>query len=147
MLCACVLESYIIDSVVSLYFGVCFSNMSTVGGVDGGRHGDGGADALCVCVCRVVKEEISDDDARLPFVNGRVVCWVRDTHIYSLTHSLMHTRTSTVVFPFIQLVSAETCQPDFSGSDLQSVATPTSLAPPPIERTGGIGHSRPPSFQ
>nr|XP_046244128.1 segment polarity protein dishevelled homolog DVL-3 [Scatophagus argus] len=67
----------------------------------------------------VVKEEISDDDAKLPFVNGRVVCW---------------------------LVSSETCQPDFRGSDIQSVTTPTSLAPPPVERTGGIGDSRPPSF-
>ncbi|KAL7400938.1 hypothetical protein ABVT39_020198 [Epinephelus coioides] len=67
----------------------------------------------------VVKEEISDDNARLPFVNGRVVCW---------------------------LVSAETCQSDFRGSDLQSIATPTGLAPPPIERTGVIGDSRPPSF-
>ncbi|CAI5692433.1 unnamed protein product [Oreochromis niloticus] len=67
----------------------------------------------------VVKEEISDDDARLPCVNGRVVCW---------------------------LVSSDTCQLDFRGSDIQSVATPTSLAPPPIERTGGIGDSRPPSF-
>ncbi|KAM8768099.1 segment polarity protein dishevelled homolog DVL-3-like [Acanthopagrus schlegelii] len=67
----------------------------------------------------VVKEEISDDDARLPIVNGRVVCWV---------------------------VSSETCQPDFRGSDTQSVATPTTLAPPPVERTGGIGDSRPPSF-
>ncbi|KAM4565850.1 segment polarity protein dishevelled homolog DVL-3 [Odontesthes bonariensis] len=67
----------------------------------------------------VVKEEISDDDARLPCVNGRVVCWV---------------------------VSSESCQPDFRGSDVQSVATPSSLAPPPIERTGGIGDSRPPSF-
>ncbi|XP_030600736.1 segment polarity protein dishevelled homolog DVL-3 isoform X2 [Archocentrus centrarchus] len=67
----------------------------------------------------VVKEEISDDDARLPCVNGRVVCW---------------------------LVSSDTYQPDLRGSDVQSVATPTSLAPPPIERTGGIGDSRPPSF-
>ncbi|XP_070761640.1 segment polarity protein dishevelled homolog DVL-3 [Enoplosus armatus] len=67
----------------------------------------------------VVKEEICEDDARLPIVNGRVVCW---------------------------LVSSETCQPDFRGSDVQSVATPTSLAPPPVERTGGIGDSRPPSF-
>ncbi|KAG7479865.1 segment polarity protein dishevelled-like DVL-3-like [Solea senegalensis] len=62
----------------------------------------------------VVKEEISDDDVRLPCVNGRVVCWV---------------------------VSSDSCQ-----SDIQSLSTPTSLAPPPIERTGGIGHSRPPSF-
>ncbi|KAI3353984.1 hypothetical protein L3Q82_018543, partial [Scortum barcoo] len=67
----------------------------------------------------VVKEEISDDDAKLPFVNGRVVCW---------------------------LVSSETCQSDFRGSDVLSVATPTYLAPPPVERTGGIGDSRPPSF-
>ncbi|XP_034404377.1 segment polarity protein dishevelled homolog DVL-3 isoform X3 [Cyclopterus lumpus] len=67
----------------------------------------------------VVKEEISDENASLPFVNGRVVCW---------------------------LVSSDTCQSDFRGSDLQSIATPTSLAPPPIERTGVIGDSRPPSF-
>ncbi|XP_039987656.1 segment polarity protein dishevelled homolog DVL-3 [Xiphias gladius] len=67
----------------------------------------------------VVKEEISDDDARLPCVNGRVVCWV---------------------------VSSDTCQSDFRGSDVQSVSTPTSLALPPTERTGGIGDSRPPSF-
>ncbi|KAF6726443.1 Segment polarity dishevelled-like protein DVL-3 [Oryzias melastigma] len=66
----------------------------------------------------VVKEEISSDDALLPCVNGRVVCWV---------------------------VSADSCL-DFRGSDLQSLATPSSLAPPPIERTGGIGDSRPPSF-
>uniref|UniRef100_A0AAQ5ZZN6 Dishevelled segment polarity protein 3b n=1 Tax=Amphiprion ocellaris TaxID=80972 RepID=A0AAQ5ZZN6_AMPOC len=31
----------------------------------------------------VVKEEISDDDARLPIVNGRVVCWVRNTYLYA----------------------------------------------------------------
>ncbi|XP_068440603.1 segment polarity protein dishevelled homolog DVL-3 isoform X2 [Clinocottus analis] len=62
----------------------------------------------------VVKEEISDEDAKLPFVNGRVVCW---------------------------LVSSDTCQSDFRGSDLQSIATPTSLAPPPIERTGVIENS------
>ncbi|XP_074535428.1 segment polarity protein dishevelled homolog DVL-3 [Halichoeres trimaculatus] len=67
----------------------------------------------------VVKEEISDDNTRLPFVNGRVVCW---------------------------LVSADSCQPDFRGSDLLSLATPTSPVPPPVERTGGIGDSRPPSF-
>lgn len=28
-------------------------------------------------LCRVVKEEISDDNARLPCFNGRVVSWVR----------------------------------------------------------------------
>lgn len=80
----------------------------------------------------VVKEEISDDGAALPCVNGRVVCW---------------------------LVGADSV-PDFKGSDVMSVATPTSStappfsltppppdqAPPPAERTGGIGDSRPPSF-
>ncbi|XP_029028192.1 segment polarity protein dishevelled homolog DVL-3-like isoform X2 [Betta splendens] len=62
----------------------------------------------------VVKEEISDDDAKLPCVNGRVVCWV---------------------------VSS-----DASQTDVQSLSTSTSLAPLPTQRTGGIGHSRPPSF-
>lgn len=47
----------------------------------------------------------------------------------------------------LQVVSTETCQPDFRGSDLLSIATPTSPGPPPAERTGGIGDSRPPSFQ
>nr|XP_020477460.1 segment polarity protein dishevelled homolog DVL-3-like isoform X2 [Monopterus albus] len=67
----------------------------------------------------VVKEEISDEDARLPCVNGRVICWV---------------------------VSDDTFHSDFKGSDIQSVTTPSSLAPPPTVRTGGIGDSRPPSF-
>lgn len=63
----------------------------------------------------VVKEEISDDNAKLPCFNGRVVCW---------------------------LVSAEG-----SHSDGGSVcADHMSDLPPPIERTGGIGDSRPPSF-
>ncbi|XP_055022579.1 segment polarity protein dishevelled homolog DVL-3-like [Boleophthalmus pectinirostris] len=86
----------------------------------------------------VVKEEISDDGAVLPCANGRIVCW---------------------------LVSADS-QLDFRGSDVMSVATPTSstappfrLTPPPSdrappppdkapppERTRGIGDSRPPSF-
>uniref|UniRef100_A0A8C2XCS5 Dishevelled segment polarity protein 3b n=1 Tax=Cyclopterus lumpus TaxID=8103 RepID=A0A8C2XCS5_CYCLU len=41
----------------------------------------------------VVKEEISDENASLPFVNGRVVCWVRNTHTH--THAHTHTRTQT----------------------------------------------------
>ncbi|KAM7398758.1 hypothetical protein PAMP_018073 [Pampus punctatissimus] len=40
----------------------------------------------------------------------------------------------------------DSCQPDFKAADIQSVATPTSLATPTIERTGVIGDSRPPSF-
>ncbi|KAM4015000.1 segment polarity protein dishevelled homolog DVL-1 isoform 4-T4 [Anomaloglossus baeobatrachus] len=63
----------------------------------------------------VVKEEISDDNAKLPCFNGRVVSW---------------------------LVLAEGSHSD-GGS--QSTESRTDL-PPPIERTGGIGDSRPPSF-
>uniref|UniRef100_A0A8C6P354 Dishevelled segment polarity protein 3a n=1 Tax=Nothobranchius furzeri TaxID=105023 RepID=A0A8C6P354_NOTFU len=62
----------------------------------------------------VVKEEISDDNARLPCFNGRVVSWL------------------------------------VSGDGAHSVAGSVvdSLEPtPPLERTGGIGDSRPPSYQ
>ncbi|XP_064158422.1 segment polarity protein dishevelled homolog DVL-3 [Anguilla rostrata] len=63
----------------------------------------------------VVKEEISDDNAKLPCFNGRVVSW---------------------------LVSA-----DGSHSDAGSVCADSQAElPPPLERTGGIGDSRPPSF-
>uniref|UniRef100_A0A8C6VMT9 Dishevelled segment polarity protein 3 n=1 Tax=Naja naja TaxID=35670 RepID=A0A8C6VMT9_NAJNA len=63
----------------------------------------------------VVKEEISDDNAKLPCFNGRVVSW---------------------------LVSAEG-----SHSDAGSVCAESQPElPPSIERTGGIGDSRPPSF-
>ncbi|KAG7471004.1 hypothetical protein MATL_G00119900 [Megalops atlanticus] len=63
----------------------------------------------------VVKEEISDDNAKLPCFNGRVVSW---------------------------LVSA-----DGSHSDGGSVGADSQAdLPPPMERTGGIGDSRPPSF-
>uniref|UniRef100_F6TYA8 Dishevelled segment polarity protein 3 n=1 Tax=Monodelphis domestica TaxID=13616 RepID=F6TYA8_MONDO len=63
----------------------------------------------------VVKEEISDDNARLPCFNGRVVSW---------------------------LVSAEGSHPE-PGSFCPD--NPSEL-PPPMERTGGIGDLRPPSF-
>ncbi|XP_077007722.1 segment polarity protein dishevelled homolog DVL-1 isoform X2 [Tamandua tetradactyla] len=63
----------------------------------------------------VVKEEISDDNAKLPCFNGRVVSW---------------------------LVLAEGAHSD-AGS--QGTDSHTDL-PPPLERTGGIGDSRPPSF-
>lgn len=33
-------------------------------------------DRLCLPLSRVVKEEISDDNAKLPCFNGRVVSWV-----------------------------------------------------------------------
>uniref|UniRef100_A0A667ZKT2 Dishevelled segment polarity protein 3a n=1 Tax=Myripristis murdjan TaxID=586833 RepID=A0A667ZKT2_9TELE len=61
----------------------------------------------------VVKEEISDDNAKLPCFNGRVVSW---------------------------LVSG-----DGAHSDGGSVADSLE-PPPPLERTGGIGDSRPPSY-
>uniref|UniRef100_A0A671Z3X8 Dishevelled segment polarity protein 3a n=1 Tax=Sparus aurata TaxID=8175 RepID=A0A671Z3X8_SPAAU len=61
----------------------------------------------------VVKEEISDDNAKLPCFNGRVVSW---------------------------LVSG-----DGANTDAGSVADSLEAAPP-LERTGGIGDSRPPSY-
>ncbi|KAL6482993.1 hypothetical protein MHYP_G00078650 [Metynnis hypsauchen] len=63
----------------------------------------------------VVKEEISDDNAKLPCFNGRVVSW---------------------------LVLTESTHSD-GGS--QCPESHPEL-PPPLERTGGIGDSRPPSF-
>ncbi|XP_031653755.1 segment polarity protein dishevelled homolog DVL-3 isoform X1 [Oncorhynchus kisutch] len=65
----------------------------------------------------VVKEEISDDNAKLPCFNGRVVSW---------------------------LVSADGSH---GGSDGGSVCADSQAElPPHLERTGGIGDSRPPSF-
>ncbi|XP_012886839.1 PREDICTED: segment polarity protein dishevelled homolog DVL-1, partial [Dipodomys ordii] len=64
---------------------------------------------------RVVKEEISEDNAKLPCFNGRVVSW---------------------------LVLAEGSHSDVGS---QGTDSHTDL-PPPLERTGGIGDSRPPSF-
>ncbi|CAB1329877.1 unnamed protein product, partial [Coregonus sp. 'balchen'] len=63
----------------------------------------------------VVKEEISDDNAKLPCFNGRVVSW---------------------------LVLAESSHSD--GGSQCTESHPELL--PPLERTGGIGDSRPPSF-
>uniref|UniRef100_A0A673HDM8 Very long-chain specific acyl-CoA dehydrogenase, mitochondrial-like n=1 Tax=Sinocyclocheilus rhinocerous TaxID=307959 RepID=A0A673HDM8_9TELE len=71
----------------------------------------------------VVKEEISDDSAKLPCFNGRVVSW---------------------------LVSSDTpaAEPPAPPVAVQSQPSPPPppLPPPPAERTGGIGDSRPPSF-
>ncbi|XP_047376562.1 segment polarity protein dishevelled homolog DVL-1 isoform X3 [Sciurus carolinensis] len=63
----------------------------------------------------VVKEEIFDDNAKLPCFNGRVVSW---------------------------LVLAEGAHSDVGS---QGTDCHTDL-PPALERTGGIGDSRPPSF-
>ena len=35
-------------------------------------------------VCSVVKEELAEDDALLPQVNGRVVCWVSTSLYYGV---------------------------------------------------------------
>ncbi|XP_045680180.1 segment polarity protein dishevelled homolog DVL-2 isoform X2 [Phyllostomus hastatus] len=71
----------------------------------------------------VVKEEISDDNARLPCFNGRVVSW---------------------------LVSSDNPQPEIAPQAQEprtELAPPTPPLPPlPPERTSGIGDSRPPSF-
>uniref|UniRef100_A0AAR2IQF7 Dishevelled segment polarity protein 2 n=1 Tax=Pygocentrus nattereri TaxID=42514 RepID=A0AAR2IQF7_PYGNA len=68
----------------------------------------------------VVKEEISDDGAKLPCFNGRVVSWVC-AGSFSLFFPSLEVRT-------------------------QPSPPPPPLPPPPVERTGGIGDSRPPSF-
>ncbi|XP_036751712.1 segment polarity protein dishevelled homolog DVL-2 isoform X1 [Manis pentadactyla] len=71
----------------------------------------------------VVKEEISDDNARLPCFNGRVVSW---------------------------LVSSDNPQPEMASPAHETLAElvppPPPLPPLPPERTSGIGDSRPPSF-
>uniref|UniRef100_A0A8C9H453 Dishevelled segment polarity protein 2 n=1 Tax=Piliocolobus tephrosceles TaxID=591936 RepID=A0A8C9H453_9PRIM len=71
----------------------------------------------------VVKEEISDDNARLPCFNGRVVSW---------------------------LVSSDNPQPEMTPPAHEPRAELAPPAPPlpplPPERTSGIGDSRPPSF-
>ncbi|XP_054938764.1 segment polarity protein dishevelled homolog DVL-2 isoform X6 [Physeter macrocephalus] len=71
----------------------------------------------------VVKEEISDDNARLPCFNGRVVSW---------------------------LVSSDNPQPEMVPPAHEPRTDPAPPPPPvpplPPERTSGIGDSRPPSF-
>ncbi|XP_059852918.1 segment polarity protein dishevelled homolog DVL-2 isoform X2 [Delphinus delphis] len=71
----------------------------------------------------VVKEEISDDNARLPCFNGRVVSW---------------------------LVSSDNPQPEMAPPAHEPRTDPVPPPPPvpplPPERTSGIGDSRPPSF-
>ncbi|XP_046905087.1 LOW QUALITY PROTEIN: segment polarity protein dishevelled homolog DVL-2 [Hypomesus transpacificus] len=75
----------------------------------------------------VVKEEISDESAKLPCFNGRVVSW------------LVSSDTPTVELPAAALPPPAEIRP-------QPSPPPPPLPPPPVERTGGIGDSRPPSF-
>uniref|UniRef100_A0A7N8Y5V0 Dishevelled segment polarity protein 2 n=1 Tax=Mastacembelus armatus TaxID=205130 RepID=A0A7N8Y5V0_9TELE len=74
----------------------------------------------------VVKEEISDDSAKLPCFNGRVVSW------------LVSSDTPAAEPPVAVVPPVETTT--------QPSPPPPPLPPPPAERTGGIGDSRPPSF-
>uniref|UniRef100_A0AAR2LR05 Dishevelled segment polarity protein 2 n=1 Tax=Pygocentrus nattereri TaxID=42514 RepID=A0AAR2LR05_PYGNA len=72
----------------------------------------------------VVKEEISDDGAKLPCFNGRVVSWLVSSDV----------------------PAAEPAPPPPVEVRTQPSPPPPPLPPPPVERTGGIGDSRPPSF-
>uniref|UniRef100_A0A8C6NU78 Dishevelled segment polarity protein 2 n=1 Tax=Nothobranchius furzeri TaxID=105023 RepID=A0A8C6NU78_NOTFU len=83
------------------------------------------SDATCSTLM-VVKEEISDDSAKLPCFNGRVVSW------------LVSSETPAAEPPVAVVPPVETTT--------QPSPPPPPLPPPPAERTGGIGDSRPPSF-
>ncbi|XP_030648533.1 segment polarity protein dishevelled homolog DVL-2-like [Chanos chanos] len=74
----------------------------------------------------VVKEEISDDSAKLPCFNGRVVSWLVSSE-------------SSVAEPPLPAPPQVERSPEPS-------PPPPPLPPPPAERVGGIGDSRPPSF-
>nr|XP_057923934.1 segment polarity protein dishevelled homolog DVL-2 [Doryrhamphus excisus] len=76
----------------------------------------------------VVKEEISDDNAKLPCFNGRVVSWLVSSDAPAAEP------TSPAALPPAEQASTQPSPP------------PPPLPPPPAERTGGIGDSRPPSF-
>ncbi|XP_055794652.1 segment polarity protein dishevelled homolog DVL-2-like [Salvelinus fontinalis] len=76
----------------------------------------------------VVKEEISDDSAKLPCFNGRVVSWLVSSDTPGAAEP---------VPPVLPPPPAEVRPPP---------SPPPPLPPPPVERTGGIGDSRPPSF-
>ncbi|XP_051749745.1 segment polarity protein dishevelled homolog DVL-2-like isoform X2 [Ctenopharyngodon idella] len=74
----------------------------------------------------VVKEEISDDSAKLPCFNGRVVSWLVSS----------------------EGAAGEDVAPPapVAGVQTEPSPPPPPLPPPPAERPGGIGDSRPPSF-
>ncbi|KAM4564183.1 segment polarity protein dishevelled homolog DVL-2 isoform 1-T1 [Fundulus diaphanus] len=74
----------------------------------------------------VVKEEISDESAKLPCFNGRVVSWL-------VSSEAPAAEPPVAVVPPVETIS-------------QPSPPPPPLPPPPAERTGGIGDSRPPSF-
>ncbi|XP_041949076.1 segment polarity protein dishevelled homolog DVL-2-like isoform X1 [Alosa sapidissima] len=80
----------------------------------------------------VVKEEISDDAAKLPCFNGRVVSWLVSSD--SQPVELLPPPPPPPLPPPPVEVCPEPSPP------------PPPLPPPPAERLGGIGDSRPPSF-
>ncbi|KAI2667235.1 hypothetical protein H4Q32_003668 [Labeo rohita] len=102
----------------------------------------------------VVKEEITDDNAKLPCYNGRVICWIslliqpipsslECWHCcICIFQSVCQSFLLKVHFGLMQLIK------DFDGShsDGCSVAESQSERPPSHERSQGIGDSRPPSF-
>lgn len=46
--------------------------------------------SVFLCFFRVVKEEIIDDNAKLPCYNGRVICWVRtETHTHPIQSCIL----------------------------------------------------------
>ncbi|KAG7243433.1 hypothetical protein INR49_011890 [Caranx melampygus] len=71
-------------------------------------------------------EEISDDSAKLPCFNGRVVSWL-------VSSDTPAAEPPVAVVPPVEMPT-------------QPSPPPPPLPPPPAERTGGIGDSRPPSF-
>ncbi|KAK3730114.1 hypothetical protein QZH41_013739 [Actinostola sp. cb2023] len=73
----------------------------------------------------VVKEEISDDEMRLPCFNGRVVAW------------LVTSDTSSV--------SGSGGAGDLAADQHSIISSPSDMHLP-VQRTVGIGDSRPPSF-
>ncbi|XP_063059416.1 segment polarity protein dishevelled homolog DVL-2 isoform X2 [Engraulis encrasicolus] len=88
----------------------------------------------------VVKEEISDDAAKLPCFNGRVVSWLvsSDSQPAEPISPLPPALPPPLPPPPPPPAPVEVC-PDPS-------PPPPPLPPPPAERLGGIGDSRPPSF-
>nr|XP_019966606.1 PREDICTED: segment polarity protein dishevelled homolog DVL-3-like [Paralichthys olivaceus] len=95
---------------------------------------------------RMVKEEISDDDARLPCENGRVVCWVVSCNTCQSHFQSVTTPTSLAPPPSERIggsrplsLSATAASNECQGSEVKRVASP----PETRERDAGHRGSRP----
>ncbi|XP_026548120.1 segment polarity protein dishevelled homolog DVL-2-like isoform X2 [Notechis scutatus] len=77
-------------------------------------------------LCRVVKEEITKDSALLPCFNGRVVSWL-------VSSEVLPSEPPPPAPPALGEVCPE--------------PSPPPPPPLPVEKSSGIGKSRPPSFQ